>query len=311
VNGLSQNAVKTYTEKEAEMHHQDRVVEETGEARNALESYILETRSKLQDEKDWGPYVTSSSRDSFIENLDKAEMWLSEDGYDAQKSEYVTRLGGLTKVGDPIAARKGEDLARPDRISALKSAIGRYSNWATTKDEKYDHIDEAEKKKVSKAAADIDQWLAQQLSKQDRVPKHDDPVLTVKVLNDKLQELDSIGAPIMNTPKPKPKEEPKKEEPKKEEPKKDETKKDETKKDETKKDETKKDETKKDETKADDNKKEQTKKSDEKAKPNTTESEKHATKKAKTESAKGNKDSNKNSSGQAKNGYFIKSFFSL
>jgi len=280
VNGLSQNAVKTYTEKEAEMHHQDRVVEETGEARNALESYILETRSKLQDEKDWGPYVTASARDGFIENLDKAEMWLNEDGYDAQKSEYVSRLGALTKVGDPIATRKREDLARPDRISALKSAIGRYSNWATTKDEKYDHIDEAEKKKVSKAASDIDQWLAQSLSKQDRVPKHDDPVLTIKALNDKLQELDGIGAPIMNTPKPKPKEEPKKEEPKK--------------------DETKKDETKKDETKADDNKKEQAKKSDEKAKPNTTESEKQATKKAKTESAKASKDSNKNSSGQAK-----------
>jgi len=266
------------------MHNQDRIVEETGEARNALESYILETRSRLQDEKDLGPYVTSSARDSFTDNLNKAEMWLSEEGYDAQKSEYVSRLSALQKVGDPIATRKKEDLTRPDRIVALKSAIGRYSNFASSKDEKYAHIEDAEKKKVAKAATDIDQWLAQTQSKQDRVPKHEDPVLTCKALNEKLQELENIGDPIMNKPKPKPKEEPKKEEPKKEEP---------------KKDEAKKDETKKEEAKTDDNKKEQPKKNDEKAKPNSSESEKEqATKKAKTESDKGSKDGSK--SGQSK-----------
>jgi len=275
------------------MHHQDRVVEETGEARNALESYILETRNRLQEEKELALYVTASVRDNFIDELNKAEMWLSDES-DSQKSEYVSRLGALLKIGDPIAARKREDLARPDRVAALKSAIGRYSNFASSKDEKYDHIEDAEKKKVAKAATEIDQWLAQSLSKQDRVAKHDDPVLTVTALNDKLQELDSIGTPIITKPKPKPKEEPKKDETKK-----DETKKDETKKDETKKDETKKDETKKDEAKADDNKKEQTKKGAENTKSNSTESNKgKATKKAKTETDKGSKDGGKG--GQAK-----------
>jgi len=97
----------------------------------------------------------------------------------------------------------------------LKSAIGRYHNFATSKDEKYAHIEDAEKKKVLKLANDTDQWLAQSLSKQDRVAKHDDPVLTSKALSDKLHELESVGEPIVNKPKPKPKEEPKKEEPKK------------------------------------------------------------------------------------------------
>jgi len=225
VGSLPIDQVKTFAEKEAQMANQDRVVEETGEARNALESYVLEMRSKVQDEKELGAYVTEKDRDKFIEALNKNEDWLNEEGFDAQKSEYQTRLEALHKLGLPILNRKREEHARPERISALKSAIGRYSNFAASKEEKYAHIEDAEKKKVLKLATDTDQWLAQTQSKQDRVAKHDDPVLTVKVLTDKLHELETVGEPILNKPKPKPKEEPKKEEPKPEDAKKDQDKK--------------------------------------------------------------------------------------
>jgi len=216
VGSLPNDQLKGFTEKEAQMANQDRVVEETGEARNALESYVLEMRSKVQDEKELANYVKESDRDKFVEALTKVEDWLNEDGFDAQKSEYVSKLDELKKQGDPITHRKKEEGFRPERISALKSAIGRYHNFATSKDEKYAHIEDAEKKKVLKLANDTDQWLAQSLSKQDRVAKHEDPVLTSKSISDKLHELENANEPIVNKPKPKPKEEPKKEEPKNE-----------------------------------------------------------------------------------------------
>jgi heat shock protein 4 len=255
VGSLADSQLKAFTEKEAQMANQDRIVEETGEAKNSLESYCLEMRNKVQDEKDLAPYVTEKVRDQFIEALGKEEEWLNDEGYDSQKSEYVARLDRLRKIGDPIINRKREELARPERISTLKSAIGRYSNFAASKDEKWAHIEDADRKKVLKLATDTDQWLATALSKQDRVAKHDDPVLTVKQLSDKLHELETGSDPIVNKPKPKPKEEPKKEEPK-----------------------------------AEDTKKDQEKKGDEKAKPNSssnsTEKEKEkeqANKKAKTD----------------------------
>jgi len=106
VGALHNDQVKGFTEKEAQMAHQDRIVEETGEARNALESYILEMRNKVQDEKDLANYVKDSDRDKFVDSLTKAEDWLNEDGFDAQKSEYVSKLDELKKYGDPIVNRK-------------------------------------------------------------------------------------------------------------------------------------------------------------------------------------------------------------
>jgi len=243
VGGLSQDRIKYFQEREVAMANQDRIIEETAYARNALESYVLETRNRLQDEKELGAYVTEQNRDSFIDFLNKAEEWLNDEGYDVQKSEYTSRLEKLRKLGDPIVARQREELLRPDRVSALKSAIGRYSNLANSQDEKYSHIENTEKEKISKMATETDEWLSYSLSKQDRALKHEEPVLTIKSLNDKLHALEMTCGPIINKPKPKPKEKPKKEKT---------TKKEETKeepKQEQKKEEQKKEETKEEETK--------------------------------------------------------------
>jgi len=276
---LPEKEIKEYTEKEVHMAQQDRVVEETGEARNALESYVLDTRSKIQDESELQPYIKDQDAKGLLEAFKEAEDWLEGDGFDGQKSEYVSRLEELAKKGDPVYRRKREAEGRGELVERLKSAIGKYSNFASSTDEKYSHIEDADKKKIAKLANEIDQWLAQSLSKQDRVQKTEDPFLTLKLLRDKLDTLEKESEPIMNKPKPKPKEEPKKEEPKKDEAKKDETKKDEAKKD---KDEPKKDEPKKD-GKKEEPKKEEPKKDKDDGKDKDKE---QVSKKAKTGSEK-------------------------
>lgn len=54
------------------------------------------------------------------------------------------------------------------------------------------------------------------LSKQDKLPKHDDPAVTCNELESKRRALESLCAPIMATPKPQPKPKPEKKEDKKE-----------------------------------------------------------------------------------------------
>jgi len=106
VGGLFLDTIQLYTEKEAQMAQQDRIIEETAEARNAFESYTLELRNKIQTEEDLGKYVKPEDRDRFVEQLTQMEDWLNEDGFDSTKSEYLKRLEEVKKIGEPLYATK-------------------------------------------------------------------------------------------------------------------------------------------------------------------------------------------------------------
>merc|ERR1712048_1369059 len=69
---------------------------------------------------------------------------------------------------------------------------------------------EDRRKIVKKCADDADAWLMQQLIKQDKLKKYENPVLKCKDIDDKYREVYNKCNPIVSTPKPKPK--PKKEE---------------------------------------------------------------------------------------------------
>ena len=60
-----------------ELDERDRLVLETAHQKNALESYIFESRNRLQDESDSVFKVsTEEQREHFIETLSKAEEWI-------------------------------------------------------------------------------------------------------------------------------------------------------------------------------------------------------------------------------------------
>jgi len=247
------------------MSNQDRIIAETNEIRNKLESYTLDMRSRVQQGGDLVDFTKEAERAKFLETLQQAEDWLYNDGLDVQKSEYVAKLAQLKVTGDPFESRKYESEHRLEFVNALKKLITQYSQWCTTTEEKYAHITEEERKKVAAECSSVDQWLATSLSKQESTPISDSPVITCDQIKQKRSSLEAFCNPIINKSKPKPPEPEKKEEPKKKEDAKN-GKKDETKKDETKKDETKKDETKKEEPKKEDPKKDEPKKEKEKEK---------------------------------------------
>jgi len=78
-------------------------------------------------------------------------------------------------------------------------------------------LKKTEKQKIVDECKKAETWLNTEMSKQDKLQKHVDPIITVAEINKKKVELEKFATPILNKPKPKPKEEPKKEEPKKEE----------------------------------------------------------------------------------------------
>ena len=94
-------------------------------------------------------YVQESEKSALLAGLQDSEDWLyTEEGEDATKSAYVSRLDSLKAMGDPIVLRWKESEERPKAAAALRESLNLYLSMAQGGEEKYSHIDEAEKTKV-------------------------------------------------------------------------------------------------------------------------------------------------------------------
>jgi heat shock protein 4 len=177
---------------EVAMANADRIVRETADMRNELESYIYGMRDKIVSESGLAPFATDDEKSTFPTALENTENWLYEDGFDATKSVYAEKLGALKKVGGPIEQRQQETNARPGAVATLQRKVEMYTTFLND----------------SQVLTEY-----KMLDKQGSLAPNVDPAVTVAQINVKSQELTDVCSPIRNKPAPKPK----KEEPKPEE----------------------------------------------------------------------------------------------
>ncbi|KAG6382216.1 hypothetical protein SASPL_158146 [Salvia splendens] len=198
--------VQKAVEKEFEMALQDRVMEETKDKKNAVESYVYDMRNKLHDK--YHDFATELEREQLIARLQEVEDWLYEDGEDETKGVYVAKLEELKKLsktlqqGDPIEERYKEHTERGSEIDQIAYCINSYREAAMSIDPKFDHIDVAEKQKVLNECVGAEAWLREKKQQQDSLPKHANPVLLSADVKKKAEALDRFCWPIMTKPKP-------------------------------------------------------------------------------------------------------------
>ena len=144
--GLSKEAIKEALELEASMFNEDRLITETADKRNELESYIYNIRDKLDGElKD---YSSKDEKDKLKSLLTESEDWLYGDGFDSTKSEYTRKIDTLRLVGDKIEKRFNEASNRPSAIDGLKKQLELCKSFASKYGEDYSHITEEERDQV-------------------------------------------------------------------------------------------------------------------------------------------------------------------
>ncbi|PQQ07871.1 heat shock 70 kDa protein 15-like [Prunus yedoensis var. nudiflora] len=165
--GMPPSDVQKAIEKEFEMALQDRVMEETKDKKNAVESYVYDMRNKLNDK--YQEFVTEPEREAFIARLQEVEDWLYEDGEDETKGVYIAKLEELKKQGDPIEERYKEHTER-----------------------------------VLNECVEAEAWLREKKQQQDSLPKYANPVLLSADVRRKAEALDRFCRPIMTKPKPAP-----------------------------------------------------------------------------------------------------------
>ncbi|KAL7573194.1 hypothetical protein ACA910_018851 [Epithemia clementina (nom. ined.)] len=197
--------IDKYHEIEVAMANTDRVVRETADMRNELESYIYDMRDKVMSDSGLAPYGTEKEKGAFTKKNEEMENWLyGDEGFNATKKVFAEKLAQLKKLGGPIEYRQAESVGRPTAQANLQAALELYQNWVNSEAASLEHITEEDRQKVRKTCDEISAWMYEQMDKQGDLPVNVDPVLTIEKLNTKLMELKRECGPIM-AKKPAPK----------------------------------------------------------------------------------------------------------
>jgi heat shock 70kDa protein 4 len=199
---LSREQIKQCIELEATWANEDRLIRETADKRNELESYIYAMRTKLDGALK--AYASPQEKDKLQHALTDAEDWLYNDGFDSTKQQYARKIDDLKSIGDKFEYRLSEHNGRPAAIDNLKKQIEMGKAFVANHDKDHEHITEDERAKIRDAVDKAESWLYDAQAKQADIALFVDPVLTLADINKKRMEFFNVTNPIVTKPKPKP-----------------------------------------------------------------------------------------------------------
>ncbi|XP_036403785.1 heat shock 70 kDa protein 4b [Megalops cyprinoides] len=200
---LASDMLNHFVENEGKMIMQDKLEKERNDAKNCVEEYVYDMRDKLHGALE--KFVTEADRDTFSLKLEDTEIWLYEDGEDQPKQAYIDKLAELKKIGQPIQERYNESEERPKAFEELGKQIQQYMKIIEsykTKEEQYEHLDEAEVKKVDQMVNEAMIWMNSKMNQQRKQSLTMEPAVKVQEIQSKTRELFSACNPIVTRPKP-------------------------------------------------------------------------------------------------------------
>ena len=114
---LDQATKDAAAEKEGAMFMEDKLVADTEDKKNELESYIYELRGKIDDQ--YSEFASDEEKAKLKEKLEQSEDWLYDEGEDATKNVYVAKMDEIRFVAGPIVGRY-QDKIEEERQAVLK-----------------------------------------------------------------------------------------------------------------------------------------------------------------------------------------------
>ncbi|XP_031442963.1 heat shock 70 kDa protein 4b [Clupea harengus] len=201
---LAIDMLNLFVENEGKMIMQDKLEKERNDAKNTVEEYVYDMRDKMHGL--YEKFIVESDRDTFSVKLEDTENWLYEEGEDQPKQVYIDKLADLKKLGQPVQDRYMESELRPRAFEELGKQIQQYMKIIEafkTKEEQYDHLDEAEVEKADKFLGEAMIWMNSKMNQQSKQSLSVDPAVKVTDIQSKTKELYSACNSILTKPKPK------------------------------------------------------------------------------------------------------------
>jgi len=212
--GLTHGQIKQFLELEERFIKEDLYVAEVAYTKNALESYIYDSRAKLSES--WKDFSSEQEKSDFNNLLTKSYEWFETEGSEDQSlNAYKSKLDPLLVFGNKFQKRLFEFEERPSAIETLLTTIEtcKAKAIASQQEEAYAHIGKEKLESITIECERVFNMTNEKLEEQNSLGKSDDPVIISGDLRERAKNLTKFCEDILNTPKPKPKEE-KKETPK-------------------------------------------------------------------------------------------------
>ena len=104
---------------------EDKLVADTEEKKNELETFIYELRNKLDDQ--YSEFASDDEKTKIRAKLDETEEWLYDEGDDAKKAIYIAKMDEIRAMAGPVVQRhfekeEAERQALQARIDAENAA---------------------------------------------------------------------------------------------------------------------------------------------------------------------------------------------
>ncbi|XP_020080084.1 heat shock 70 kDa protein 16-like [Ananas comosus] len=186
--GMTKAELQEAQEQEQQLAYQDRLMEQTKERKNALESYVYEIRNKLFER--YRSFASDSERESISTNLQQTEEWLYEDGDDEIEKVYSSKLEELKKLVDPIENRYKDEEVRAQATRELLKCIVDHRMAVRS-------LATYERDAIFNECNKAEQWLREKSQQQDSLPKSADPVLWSHEIKKVTEELNIACRNIM------------------------------------------------------------------------------------------------------------------
>ncbi|PKI55853.1 hypothetical protein CRG98_023734 [Punica granatum] len=154
----------------------------TKERKNALESYVYETRNKLLNT--YRSFASNSEREGISRSLQQTEDWLYDEGDDETENAYNSKLKDLKKLVDPIENRFKDEEARAQATRDLLNCIVEYRMSANSLPPEHRDL-------IINECDRAEQWLRERSQQQDSLPKNMDPVLWSSDIKSVAEDLNS------------------------------------------------------------------------------------------------------------------------
>jgi len=185
-----------------ELLRQEQVRRTNAEAKNGLESFIIDTRDKLSDEA-MEAVSTEEEREVLRARFDELEEWLYEDGQGLDAKAYHAKTKELNGQTAPIFLRHAELEARPKAAAQARDAV----NWTMTILETWaaerPEITDDERNKVSGMCANFTKWLDASEEEQAALPPTAPPAFLSSAVTAKLDPIESeVPPPPLTSPGP-------------------------------------------------------------------------------------------------------------
>ncbi|GFS55381.1 heat shock 70 kDa protein 4L [Trichonephila inaurata madagascariensis] len=198
---LSESEIKTFIESEMKMIHQDSSEEKRINAKNSVEEYVYDMRSKLSDELK--QYIDKQEYDDFLHKLNQTEEWIYDE--DQNEAEYKEKLSELKSMADPVFERKFGYERKSFLLEEFHNMLVNAKNILKafmSGDEMYSHIEPKDMEQVQRIVDENEQWLQLQLKSLEELKMQENYPVSIENIVSQKEKLKEAIFPILNKPKP-------------------------------------------------------------------------------------------------------------